>query len=289
MLIDSDLVNQPQLSDKDASELAKTLYHEARHSEQFYRMAQMLATQPPDGKQRTVQEIVNELGITNAVSIVQKAVQDVKQNPLSKAQVDAARAWYNSLNSSPAVYQQLQVTEKNLQAAQQAYNAALAQNKQNPGSVSQQELAQLKQKVNTADQAYQKALNDYRNLPMEADAFKVENNVEKYLKPLLQSSNTTEQQVNSLPIAQQADSAQVFTTARGMSNDNSYVDAFVGTFRKCLSQAPGQISGSNIESALVSAYTETTKMYPSVPPEQLDKLSEVVVANLQLDSQLQRI
>jgi hypothetical protein len=129
LFVDSDLLNQPTLSNKNAIELGKTLYHEARHSEQFYRIAQMLASQPPDGQKRTPQQIANELNLGNAFSVAQRATQSVQNTPLSPAQLQVANAWYQSMygtgrNHSLQVYNQLATARQAYQKADHAFNTA---------------------------------------------------------------------------------------------------------------------------------------------------------------------
>jgi hypothetical protein len=181
--VDSDLLNQPKLSNKDVIELGQKLYHEARHSEQFYRIAQMLASQPPNGQKRTPQEIVNELGVP--LSVAQRATQSVKSTPLSPAQLQAANAWYQSMygtgrNYRSQVFNQLDTTALAYQKAQNAYDTALVNAKKLPGAVPPQTIAQLErlsQRVDSTLKAYQKAYEAYRKLPEEADAFRVQDRV----------------------------------------------------------------------------------------------------------------
>jgi hypothetical protein len=183
--VDSDLLNQPKLSNKDVIELGKTLYHEARHSEQFYRIAQMLASQPPDGQKRTPQQIANELNFGSAIKVAQRATQSVQNTPLSPAQLQAAKAWYQSIygtgrNHRSQVYDQLDTSLNAYLKADHAYNTALAKAQKLPGAVPPQTIAQLERllrQVESTLKAYQTARAAYRKLPEEADAFRVEDRV----------------------------------------------------------------------------------------------------------------
>jgi uncharacterized protein (DUF433 family) len=85
--------NQPTLesetfTDDQAAALASTVYHEARHAEQWYRMAQMLA-----GQGRTAAEIAYGMGIPNRIAVAAVA------NPLASGSMEAliADGWYQSV------------------------------------------------------------------------------------------------------------------------------------------------------------------------------------------------
>jgi hypothetical protein len=72
--------------------LANIVYHEMRHAEQWFRMAQLLANTPlKDGSKRTAAQINAELGIPQ--DIAQKAID----TPLKKEQVADAKRWYESI------------------------------------------------------------------------------------------------------------------------------------------------------------------------------------------------
>jgi hypothetical protein len=72
--------------------LANIVYHEMRHAEQWFRIAQLLANTPlKDGSKRTAAQINAELGIPQ--DIAQKAID----TPLKKEQVADAKRWYESI------------------------------------------------------------------------------------------------------------------------------------------------------------------------------------------------
>jgi hypothetical protein len=72
--------------------LANIVYHEMRHAEQWFRMAQLLANTPMrDGSKRTAAQIRTELEIPQ--EIAQKAID----TPLKKEQVADAKKWYESI------------------------------------------------------------------------------------------------------------------------------------------------------------------------------------------------
>jgi hypothetical protein len=130
MYINQNLINDPELSPKEASNLAQTIYHEARHGEQSYRMAELLASKPPDAQKRTPEEIAQKLQFskTAGLIIVQKAVQAVQKDPLSPEQLIQARAWYQSVYGKDSqrnqVFKNLDSTEQNFFAAEKNFEKA---------------------------------------------------------------------------------------------------------------------------------------------------------------------
>jgi hypothetical protein len=73
--------------------LSNTIYHELFHAEQFFRMAQMLATPiNQGGGGRTAQEIADEMGIP--LRIAQAAVGSLKTYSLSPEQLNDAKVYY---------------------------------------------------------------------------------------------------------------------------------------------------------------------------------------------------
>lgn len=107
IIIDRDLLDKTKLTPGDiggrqltvpfegrtmTQGLANIVYHEARHAEQWFRMAQLLANTPlKDGSKRTAIQIREELKIPQ--EIAQKAID----TPLKKEQVADAKKWYESI------------------------------------------------------------------------------------------------------------------------------------------------------------------------------------------------
>jgi hypothetical protein len=122
MYVNQNLINDSKLSPKEASNLAQTIYHEARHGEQFYRMAELLANNPPDGQKRTPKEIAEKLQFTEVVgiNIAQHAAQTGKKNPLSSEQIIQARAWYQSVYGKDSQREQVL---KNLHNTSQTFSS----------------------------------------------------------------------------------------------------------------------------------------------------------------------
>jgi hypothetical protein len=86
--LDQATLESETFTDAQAADLADTVYHEARHAEQWYRMAQMLA-----GEGKTAAEIATEMGIPNRIAA--EAVGD----PLAPGSMEAliADGWYQSV------------------------------------------------------------------------------------------------------------------------------------------------------------------------------------------------
>jgi hypothetical protein len=128
--LNQDLINDPDLfeakpngQDSDALELAKTVYHEMRHSEQHYRIAQWLVS-----KSVSPQEITHETGMP--IGKMQLAEKGLRDNPLTNEQNKQAEAWCQSIygkNSAhrTEVFKALDSTEDTLSAATRTYGRAL--------------------------------------------------------------------------------------------------------------------------------------------------------------------
>jgi hypothetical protein len=128
--INADLINDPDLfeakpngQDSDALELAKTVYHEMRHSEQHYRIAQWLVS-----KSVLSQEIADFTRMP--ISKVQAAAKDLRDHPLTNEQNKQAEAWCQSIygkNSAhrAEVFKVLDSTEATLSAVTRTYGRAL--------------------------------------------------------------------------------------------------------------------------------------------------------------------
>jgi len=77
--------------------MADTVYHEARHAEQWYRMAQMRA-----GQGRTAAQIATEMGIPARIAAVAAGA------PLARGSMDAliADGWYQSVYGSGSAHRE---------------------------------------------------------------------------------------------------------------------------------------------------------------------------------------
>lgn len=150
------------LSDKEAKELADTVYHETRHAEQWYLMAQKRAA---EGK--TADEIKDELDIPK--SVAEAAVKD----PLKKGdpRQSCADALYDSVYGSKAAARNKTLTDLGTlgeanSRAQQEYERINAER-----AATKQQKAEAFKAWQKAYADYQKVEKDYMNLPEEADAW----------------------------------------------------------------------------------------------------------------------
>ncbi len=193
--ISQNLLNSSYLSIKDAASLAEMLYHEARHSEQIYRVAELLASYPPDGKQRTAQQIAQEVGTKNQ-SVIQRAVETAKHTPLQTLQFAQAHEWYQSVygmfsHDRDQVFKQLDQAEKTHTLLRLSYEKTIQEYNQlkkeyeakanNPQVCEplyrklEQTYCHLRQEIDPeleqAQAAYRKAYARYKELPEEVDAF----------------------------------------------------------------------------------------------------------------------
>jgi hypothetical protein len=95
---DMDTATVGALTEDRAASLASTIYHEARHAEQTFRVARMLA-----GEGKDVQTIVAELGV------YEPAAAEAKKNPLANSpetdqEFAQAKAWRNILTGDYEQY-----------------------------------------------------------------------------------------------------------------------------------------------------------------------------------------
>jgi len=150
------ILNQASLSDADIDALSRDVYHEARHAEQWFKMAQMRA-----GEGALAATIQTEMSIP--LNIAQQAVA----NPLAIGSMEAliAKGWYESVYGTKAAYRNnvLIAVLKDGNAYQTAQaNAAAA-----PGN------KVLQKKMSLAYDKFMKSYKKYRNLPEEHDAGRI--------------------------------------------------------------------------------------------------------------------
>ena len=152
--------SQATITDESAADIANTIYHEARHAEQWFRMAQMLA-----GQGKTAREIETQMSIPATI-----AAQAVA-SPLAQGSMEAliAQGWYESVYGGRANYrngvlQDVLSKKTALNNAQEAYDT-------NP-------TPRNEARLNAARRRFEVAYQKYVNLPEEADAHRVGNAVE---------------------------------------------------------------------------------------------------------------
>jgi hypothetical protein len=159
-----------EVTSGDVEIVAMTVYHEARHAEQWFRMARLMAGQ---GKPST--DIASTLGLPEA--IVAEAVKD----PLDAgggAEAQEASVWLDS-RVGPGKEKAKEVMAE-LRAAGAALDEAIAayERVEKKPLVSKQRKAELAAAVDAAYERFNKAHEAYSALPVEADAWEVTEAVE---------------------------------------------------------------------------------------------------------------
>lgn len=144
------------ISEEDARNIAATVYHEARHTEQWFRMAQLRASQGLG-----VAALATELGIEARIARLARA------EPLVRGSMDAviAQGWWDSVYGSGSAHREAVLTEVDRasterRAAQTAFDT-------NGTAANQTRLDRANERFATAFAAYQ-------NLPEENDAWATE-------------------------------------------------------------------------------------------------------------------
>ena len=139
--------------------IASQVYHEARHAEQTFRMARLLAGR----KRARPRAIAAELHILPAVA------EEAAQSPLdaaSEAGIEA-RQWYDSEYAHPEernrILARLEVTGAALAAAQKAYHAV--------PDTDPEGIEAAHQALMAAQAAHDEVYAEYRALPEEVDAW----------------------------------------------------------------------------------------------------------------------
>jgi len=97
ILLDDSVLSKETLTDAEQADMADTVYHEARHAEQWYRMAQMRA-----GQGRTAAQIATEMGIPARIAALAAGA------PLAEGSMDAliADGWYQSVYGSGSAHRE---------------------------------------------------------------------------------------------------------------------------------------------------------------------------------------
>jgi hypothetical protein len=154
------------ITNEEAADMANTVYHEARHAEQWYMMAQMLA-----GQGKKAAKIVTMMGIPAEIA------KEAEDNPLESTSIEAliADGWYQSVYGTSAAYRNkvltdLEKTDEALAKAEQAFV-------DDPSEQNRRKLVLLREKR-------QKLYEQYHNLPEEDDAHRVGDKVTERMQEL---------------------------------------------------------------------------------------------------------
>jgi hypothetical protein len=155
-------VEQPNLA--QAKDLVNTIYHEARHAEQWFRVAQLRCLQRRSGNPgatdaRIAAAVATELGIPRTI-----AGEAVKPAPFALGSMDAliAQGWFDSVYGTGSTRREAILTE--LDNANKQLVAAQTRNRQHPSPAN--ELA-----VERAQDRLSRAIAGHATLPEEDDAF----------------------------------------------------------------------------------------------------------------------
>ena len=144
----------PDSVDRDAAaDLVDTIYHEARHAEQWFRMAQLRA-----GQGRSARAIATEMGIPRNIADLAKA------DPLDPQSMQGliAQGWFDSVYGVHSAHRER--TLGALDPAHDAVDKAQARFDKNPTPANQARLDAALERLSRAHDAY-------RNLPEENDAW----------------------------------------------------------------------------------------------------------------------
>ncbi len=91
------LVSLPTLTEAQATDLADTMYHEGRHGEQWFRMAQLLA-----GQGKNAAQIATQTGIPNNIAALAEA------DPIAPGSMEAliADGWFQSVYGTGSAHRE---------------------------------------------------------------------------------------------------------------------------------------------------------------------------------------
>jgi hypothetical protein len=155
-------IEQPDLA--QAKDLVDTIYHEARHAEQWFRIAQLRSLQrrsqnPKATDGQIAKAVATELGIPRNIADVA-----VKPAPIALGSMDAliAQGWFDSVYGSGSARREQILTE--LDNAEKALDAAQKKQKQHPSPANQLVVDRAQERLN-------RAIAGHATLPEEDDAF----------------------------------------------------------------------------------------------------------------------
>ena len=144
----------------DLRDTTSTIYHEARHAEQDFRVGQLLARQGKDAAQITAITGMN-------VDVAQKAV-DAKGD-ITAMQALIAQGWFDSLHGAAAIARRRRNSDE-LRASFRAREAACDVFKRDP-------TPENRAKLDKAKARFSKAVAEHDDFPHEFDAERLESKV----------------------------------------------------------------------------------------------------------------
>jgi hypothetical protein len=166
LLLSSDFFGKLELKDDEAAQFAATAYHEARHAEQSFRIARLLA-----GQGKTVAEIVAE------TRTFRPAVEDAAKKPLKEGDPAAkgAKAFYADKFGPGSEHHQQAMRE--VLAQMQVYVAVKQRVDAATKSGNAEEQRQAAEELKKIRPEIEHAYRQYQELTVESDAFAVEERV----------------------------------------------------------------------------------------------------------------
>lgn len=172
MDIDSGTLASNTISDDDATTLANAVYHESRHAEQWYMMAQRRSSQLRQIRGTTPRGRTNT--ITNELSIPRNVARTADQNPLPLGSPgsDCAAKFYRSVYGRNAAARNRTLTnlETHGRAVERAQQRLDALN--NSGTATTAQINRAQARLTRAQNTYYRSYQAYRRLPEEADAYR---------------------------------------------------------------------------------------------------------------------
>jgi hypothetical protein len=153
MMIGQGRLGADSISEADAKDTADTVYHEARHTEQWFRMAQLRASQG-----------LGAAAITTELGIPARIAREARAAPLERGSMEAviAQGWWDSVYGSGSAHREAVLTE--IDRAATARTQAQTRFDANGTAANQTALDQ-------ANARFDRAFAAYRNLPEENDAW----------------------------------------------------------------------------------------------------------------------
>jgi hypothetical protein len=152
MMVNRKLLDQSGLTRDDAADLANTVYHEARHAEQWFWMARLRAGQG-----------YSAAGIAAEMFIPADIAKEARKLPIRPGTTEAvvASGWYESVYGSGAEHRDRVLTE--IEAADWAVTTAECRCQRAPSPANDALLVAARERFN-------RLFDEYRELPEENDA-----------------------------------------------------------------------------------------------------------------------
>ncbi|MEM7039134.1 MAG: peptidoglycan-binding domain-containing protein [Bacteroidota bacterium] len=149
---------------REQKKLAATIYHEARHAEQYFNIARRMSAQRNDAD-----NIAERMGFPIEVA------RAAANNPMHRsAEALVTERFYESISGSESAATQA-IYERVENAAEEVDRTyAAAQRLANMNTSSSSEKREADQALEAAKDRHKEAMNVYKRLPMEHDAFKTE-------------------------------------------------------------------------------------------------------------------